>query len=130
MLVNLIERRGRVKFGIASRMCRHAVVFEDARRGVTSIRSEDRQARLQLRAGRVLSTLAVVKEVAEPEVLPATGVASDPRGADSKTDPLHHRQRRMRALQFLRDAEHAAALAFGLVARTYPVVDHYRKLTR
>ena len=24
----------------------------------------------------------------------------------------------------------AAALAFGLVARTYPVVDHYRKLTR
>jgi hypothetical protein len=34
---------------------------------------------LQLRAGRLLSTLAVVKEVAEPEVLPATGVAPDPR---------------------------------------------------
>jgi POT family proton-dependent oligopeptide transporter len=34
---------------------------------------------LQLRAGRVLSTLAVVKEVAETEVLPATGVARDPR---------------------------------------------------
>jgi hypothetical protein len=36
---------------------------------------------LQLRAGRVLSTLAVVKEVAEPEVFPATGVAPDPAGA-------------------------------------------------
>jgi hypothetical protein len=34
---------------------------------------------LQLRPGRLLSTLAVVKEVAEPEVLPATGVAPDPR---------------------------------------------------
>lgn len=29
--------------------------------------------KLQLRAGRVLSTLALVKEVAEPEVLPAMG---------------------------------------------------------
>jgi proton-dependent oligopeptide transporter, POT family len=34
---------------------------------------------LQLRAGRVLSTLAVVKEAAEPEVLPVTGAAPDPR---------------------------------------------------
>jgi hypothetical protein len=33
---------------------------------------------LQLRVGRVLSTLAVVTEVAETEVLPATGVAPDP----------------------------------------------------
>jgi len=33
---------------------------------------------LQLRVGRVLSTLAMVKEVAEPEVLPATDVAPDP----------------------------------------------------
>jgi proton-dependent oligopeptide transporter, POT family len=34
---------------------------------------------LQLRAGPVLSTLALVKEVAGPEVLPAMGVAPDPR---------------------------------------------------
>ena len=34
---------------------------------------------MQLRAGRVLSTLAVVKEVAGPEVFPATDVAPDPR---------------------------------------------------
>ena len=34
---------------------------------------------MQLRAGRVLSTLAVVKEAAEPEVLPVTGAAPDPR---------------------------------------------------
>jgi proton-dependent oligopeptide transporter, POT family len=34
---------------------------------------------LQLRVGSVLSTLAVVKEVAEPEVLPATSVAPDPQ---------------------------------------------------
>jgi len=34
---------------------------------------------LQLRAGRVLSTLAVVKEAAGPEVLPVTGAAPDPR---------------------------------------------------
>ena len=34
--------------------------------------------RLQLRVGSVLSTIAIVKEVAEPEVLPATGVAPDP----------------------------------------------------
>ena len=32
-----------------------------------------------MRAGRVLSTLAVVKEAAEPEVLPVTGAAPDPR---------------------------------------------------
>ena len=37
------------------------------------------EARLQLRADLVLSTLAVVKEVAEPEVLPATSVAPDPQ---------------------------------------------------
>ena len=34
---------------------------------------------MQLRAGRVLSTLAVVKEVAGPEVLPATDVAPGPQ---------------------------------------------------
>jgi POT family proton-dependent oligopeptide transporter len=34
---------------------------------------------LQLRVGSVLSTLAVVKEVAEPEVLPARSVAPDPQ---------------------------------------------------
>jgi len=34
---------------------------------------------LRLRVGSVLSTLAVVKEAAEPEVLLATGVAPDPR---------------------------------------------------
>jgi proton-dependent oligopeptide transporter, POT family len=34
---------------------------------------------LQLRVGTILSTLAVVKEVAEPEVLPAIGGAPDPQ---------------------------------------------------
>jgi proton-dependent oligopeptide transporter, POT family len=34
---------------------------------------------LQLRAGSVLSTLAMVKEAAEPEILPATSIAPDPQ---------------------------------------------------
>jgi hypothetical protein len=58
---------------------RGQVRFGNARRGVTSIRSEDRHASLRLRASRVLWTLAVVKEAAEPEVLPATGGAPDPQ---------------------------------------------------
>ncbi len=37
------------------------------------------QARLQLRGGNVLSTLAMVKEAAEPGILPATSVAPDPQ---------------------------------------------------
>jgi hypothetical protein len=39
-------------------------------------------------------------------------------GADPQTDPLHHRQRRMRALQLLRDAEHPDRFP-RLVAASY-----------
>ena len=65
------------------------------------------EARLQLRVDLVLATLAVVKEVAEPEVSLRYERFSRSEGADPETDSLHHRKRGMRALQLLRDAEHS-----------------------
>ena len=56
---------------------------------------------LGLRAASVFATLAAMKEVPMSDVCGA-----GPEDADSPPDPLHHRQRRLRALQLLRDAQH------------------------
>ena len=64
-------------------------------------------------------------KLAEAEVLPDARHAARSEGADPEADPLHHRQRGLRALQLLRDAQHphrvpghlAAALSAGGGAR-------------